>query len=322
MMITESAIASLTSRPARNVDANEWKVTLRGFCGLALILLCASSYGQTAPAATSSIAVGPQYDTTHVYVSPSETDAFTRAFLGMFGGTSTKQVVVTVTPTPSKTTSQLLQTPVGTVSLFGFQTPIPAPFGAERRGYLVRNMDAAVDAARAAGADLTVKPFPDPIGVDAVLQWPGGLNMQIYWHTSSPSYKAFEHVPEDRVYISSDRADSFVHSFLQFSQGRILSDEVQVSGVEIGTPGGNFRRIRIESIFGKMTVLVTDGHLVYPYGRETTGYEVDDLDGTLAKGSALGVKILVAPHTSDQRRSAMVEFPGGYIAEIHARSQR
>jgi hypothetical protein len=26
-----------------------------------------------------------------------------------------------------------------------------------------------------------------------------------------------------------------------------------------------------------MVVLVTDGHLPYPYGRETTGYEVSDL---------------------------------------------
>lgn len=50
---------------------------------------------------TSTVAVGPQYDTTHVYVSPENVDAFLRAFLGTFGGTSTKQVVVTVTPTPS-----------------------------------------------------------------------------------------------------------------------------------------------------------------------------------------------------------------------------
>ena len=66
-----------------------------------------------------------------------------------------KQVVVTVTPTPSSTTSQLIQTPVGTVSLFGFKTPIPYPFGAERTGYLVADMDAAIKAARAAGADIS-----------------------------------------------------------------------------------------------------------------------------------------------------------------------
>ena len=104
---------------------------------------------QTTESPASTVAVGAQYDTTHVYVSPSDVDAFVASFLGTFGGKSTKQVVATVTPTPSKTTSQLLQTPVGTVSLFGFLTPIPTPFGAERTGYLVTNMDAAITAARA-----------------------------------------------------------------------------------------------------------------------------------------------------------------------------
>jgi len=82
------------------------------------------------PDPASTVSVGAQYDPTHVYVSPSDVDAFVASFLGTFGGKSTKQVIATVTPTPSKTTSQLLQTPVGTVSLFGFLTPIPAPFGA------------------------------------------------------------------------------------------------------------------------------------------------------------------------------------------------
>ena len=75
----------------------------------------------------SNVAVGAQYDTTHVYVAPSDVNAFVASFLGTFGGKSTNQVVARVTPTPSSTTSQLLQTPVGTVSLFGFKTPIPAP---------------------------------------------------------------------------------------------------------------------------------------------------------------------------------------------------
>ena len=82
------------------------------------------------PDPASTVAVGAQYDTTHVYVSPSDVDGFVASFLETFGGKSTKQVIATVTPTRSKTTSQLLQTPVGTVSLFGFLTPIPAPYGA------------------------------------------------------------------------------------------------------------------------------------------------------------------------------------------------
>lgn len=61
----------------------------------------------------SPIGVGAQYDTTHVYVAPDDIDRFVSSFLATFGGQSTKQVVATVTPTPSSTTSQLLQTPVG-----------------------------------------------------------------------------------------------------------------------------------------------------------------------------------------------------------------
>jgi hypothetical protein len=265
----------------------------------------------------SNVAVGAQYDTSHVYVAPSDVNAFVESFLGTFGGKSTSQVVATVTPTPSSTTSQLLQTSVGTVSLFGFKTPIPAPFGAERTGYLVADMDAAVKAARASGAEVVVTPFPDPIGVDAVIRFPGGVMTQIYWHTKAPSYAPFAHVPENRVYVSSDAADTFLRSFVAFSGGSVVSDE-RLPGDEIGRPGSTFRRIRVGSTFGKLLVLITDGHLPYPYGRETTGYEVDDLAATLEKAASLGAKVLVPPLNAQGRMSAMVQFPGGYIAEIHS----
>ncbi|MGJ4892302.1 glyoxalase [Bradyrhizobium sp. HKCCYLRH3099] len=264
------------------------------------------------------IGVGAQYDTTHVYVAPDDVEKFVTSFLATFGGQSTKQVVATVTPTPSSTTSQLLQTPVGTVSLFGFKTPIPYPFGAERTGYLVTDMDAAIKAAKAAGADVVVSPFPDPIGRDAVIQWPGGVNMQLYWHTTKPSYAAFETVPENRVYVSADRAEAFTRAFLRFAKGKVVSDEAKAPGVEIGRPNDRYRRIRIESVFGRMTVLVTDGHLPYPFGREMTGYEVADLKATLDKAKASGATVLVEPFTADKREQALVQFPGGYVAEIHA----
>ena len=74
----------------------------------------------------------------------------------------------------------------------------------------------------------------------------------------------------------------------------------------------------MSSNFGKLAVMVTDGHLPFPYGREMTGYEVADLDATLAKARSLGVQVLVEPQDLQDRRSAMVSFPGGYIAEIHA----
>ena len=267
---------------------------------------------------TPNVAVGPQYDTTHVYVAPGDFDGFVASLIATFGGTTTKQGVFTVTPAPSSTMSQLVLTPVGSVSVFGFKTPIPFPFGSERTGYLVTDIDVAVLAARATGADVLVTSFNDPIGRDAIIQWPGGANTQIYWHTTTPSYAPLQTVPENRVYVSADRVAAFVQSFLAFSHGKVVSDDAHAPGVEIGRPNDIYRRIRIQSNFGKLTVLVTDGHLPYPYGREMTGYEVANLADTLTKAKAAGVAILVAPYTADKRDAAIVQFPGGYIAEIHS----
>jgi predicted enzyme related to lactoylglutathione lyase len=266
----------------------------------------------------SDFGVGAQYDTTHVYVQPEDFDKFVASLLATFGGTTTKQGVFTVTPTPSKTMSQLVLTPVGTVSVFGFKTPVPHPFGVERTGYLVTNLDAAVRTAQADGADVLVSPFDDPIGKDAVIQWPGGVNMQLYWHTTRPSYPALQTIPENRVYVSPERARAFVHSFLAFSHGKVVSDNARAPGVEIGRASDTYRRIQISSVFGVMAVFVTDGHLPYPYGHEMTGYEVVNLAGTLGKAKAAGVSVLDGPFAADGRNSAMVQFPGGYIAEIHS----
>lgn len=289
---------------------------------LAALIFATSPMLLPAPAqaeeALPAVAVAPQYDTTHVYVAPNDVDAFVTSFLATFGGQSTKQVVATVTPTPSSTTSQLLQTPVGTVSLFGFKTPIPYPFGAERTGNLVTDMDLAVKTARATGAAILVAVFPDPIGRDAVIQWPGGVNMQLYWHTTPPKYAAFQTVPENRVYISPDSISSFIRGFLAFSHGKVESDDAHAPGIEIGTPDTTYRRVRIVSAFGKLTAFVTNGHLPYPYGHELTGYEVPNLPATLAKAKAANVKVLVEPFAAGGRQSAMVQFPGGYIAEIHS----
>ena len=286
------------------------------------VLLVASAPnadGQTRPPSISPlVAVGPQYDTTHVYVAAEDFDRFVASLLATFGGTTSKQGVFTVTPTPSSTMSQLVLTPVGTLSVFGFKTPVPYPFGIERTGYLVTDMDTAVRAARASGADVIVAPFDDPIGRDAIVQWPGGVNMQLYWHTTAPSYADLQTIPENRVYVSPDRADTFIGSFVAFSGGRVASDDPKAPGIEIGRPGDSYRRVRIASTFGKVAVLVTDGHLPYPYGRELTGYETPDLDTTLAKAESAGARVLVSPYSAADRRSAFVQFPGGYVAEIHA----
>jgi len=280
----------------------------------------------TAPAsasakeATPGHAVGAQYDTTHVYVPATEFDRFVASFIATFGGTASKQGVFQVTPTPSQTMSQLVLTPSGTISVFGFKTPVPYPFGDERTGYLVDDLDAAVVAARRAGATRLVETFPDPIGRDALVQWPGGVNMQLYWHTAKPSYAALAKVPENRIYLTADAADSFVTAWKRFSHGTVTSDEAKAPGVEIGKPGETYRRIRLTSGYGKMSVAVSNGALPWPYGRDMTGYDVADLDATLARASAAGVTILVPPYASGDRRAAIVQFPGGYIAEIHMAS--
>jgi len=269
-------------------------------------------------AATAGVAVGPQYDTTHVYVAPEDFDRFVASLLATLGGAATKQGVFTVTPTQSSTMSQLVLTPVGTISVFGFKTPIPYPFGLERTGYLVTDMNEAVRAAKATGADVFVAPFNDPIGRDAIIQWPGGVSTQLYWHTTAPSYTPLQTIPENRVYVSSDRVDAFVRSFLAFSHGSVVSDEARAPGVEIGRPAETYRRVRIESKFGKLTAFITDGHLSYPYGWEMTGYEVTNLAETLTKARSAGVDVLVPPYKTDERDAVVVRFPGGYIAEIHS----
>jgi hypothetical protein len=148
--------------------------------------------------------------------------------------------------------------------VFGFTTPIPYPFGDERTGSLVTDIDAAVQAARADGADVIVAPFADALGRDAVIQWPGGVNMQLYWHTAPPSYPPLAAVPENRIYLSKDRADAFIRDFVAFSHGAVVSDEPAAPGVEIGRAGETYRRVRIESNLGKVVALVTDGICVGP----------------------------------------------------------
>jgi hypothetical protein len=267
---------------------------------------------------TSQFAVGAQYGTTHVYVAEQDMDRFTASFVATFGGKSTPRSVVTVTPTPSQTSWQAVVTPVGLISLFAFKTPVPYPFGQERTGYLVTDMDAAVGAARKDGAAIIVAPFPDAIGRDVVVQWPGGVNMQFYWHTTPPSSPELKTIPENRLYVAPDQAAEFIRSFVGFAHGKIVSDNASAPGVEIGRPGETYRRVRIDSGFGKITMLVTDGHLPYPYGREIMGYEVSAVDETIARAKAADVAVLVEPYKADGREAAMLQFPGGYVAEIHS----
>ena len=127
-----------------------------------------------------------------------------------------------------------------------------------------------------------------------------------------------ETIPENRVYVSPERATAFVHSFLEFSHGKVVSDDRRRRASRSGGRPTTIAGSGFRSTFGKLTVLVTDGHLPYPYGREMTGYEVGEPGGDLGKAKDAGVAVLAAPITADKRNAAMVQFPGGYIAEIHS----
>ncbi len=271
-----------------------------------------------AQAPAPAIAVGPQYDSTHVYVAPADMEKFISSFIATFGGRASASSVTNVLPVPSRTQFRYVMSPVGTLSVFGFETPIPYPFGQERTGYAVSDMTAAIAAARAAGAEVIVEPWADAIGKDAVIQFPGSLKTQLYWHTTPPNYPPLQSIPDNRVYISRDRADEFVRDFLQFSNGKVVSDDPRADASEIGRPHETYRRIRLMSLFGNMQINVTDGHLPYPFGRETTGYQVDDLAATLAKAKAAGATVLFAPYKGLDRATAIIQFPGGYIAEVHS----
>jgi len=285
-----------------------------------IVIALASVFDAAQAAPAPAVAVSPQYDTTHVLVAPEDFDRFTDSLIATFGGSKSQQGVIQVTPTPSQTISQLVFTPVGTLSVFGFKTPIPYPFGVERTGYLVTDMDIAVKSAKEQGADVVVSTFPDVAGRDAIIEWPGGVHMQLYWHTKAPNYAPLQTVPENRVYVSQQRAERFVRGFVEFSRGKVVSDDSRAPGIEIGRPGETYRRIRIESNFGRIAVLVTDGHLPYPYGRELMGYEVANLSETLKKATAAGVSVLVPAYSAGDREAAFLQFPGGYIAEIHSAS--
>lgn len=140
-----------------------WVTVLAAFMVLSVEI--PTTGGTTAAITDEGVAVGAQYDSTHVYVAPGDLDAFVNSFAATFGGQPSKRSVTNVLPVPSSTEFQYLWTPVGTLSIFGFQTPIPFPFGEERTGYLVTDMDQALKAARAAGAEVIVEPFKDPVGI-------------------------------------------------------------------------------------------------------------------------------------------------------------
>jgi len=76
------------------------------------------------------------------------------------------------------------------------------------------------------------------------------------------------------------------------------------------------RKVLIDSRFGETLIIVTDGHLAYPFGHDAMGYAVANLTRTLAKAKSAGARVLLAPYRDPGLATAIAEFPGGYICEL------
>ena len=140
---------------------------------------------------------------------------------------------------------------------------------------------------------------------------------QLYWHTTPPNYPALTSVPDNRIYLTADSVNAFLASYLRFTHGRVVGDTSAADGALIGKPDTTFRQVRIASPYGNTLVSVTDGHIPYPYGRELAGYTVADVDATVAKARTAGATVLVPAGKVGSITRAVLQWPGGYIAEIH-----
>lgn len=273
-----------------------------------------------ASAPANPTAMGPQYSAFHVYVRPGQLEAFAKSWVGTFGGTYVKPFTTQLTPTPSSATATQVFSPVALLSVFDFTTQVPYPFGQERTGWGVTNTDADTREAQADGGSSLVAAFPDPIGRDSVIQFPGGIDTQL-WHetTLSPNpFPALKTIPDNRVYVPSDTLGAFLKSYLAFTEGRVVLNDPHADGAQIGAPGTTYHRVAITSAYGDTVVIATtNGYLNNPFGHKVSGITVADLNATLARARANGAKVLWGPYAGDGGHSAMVSFPGGFITEIH-----
>src|SRR6202050_1023685 len=72
---------------------------------LFLLWISSTTQGQKIPASNTGVAVGPQYDSTHVSVAPADMDAFMTSFTATFGGQPSKRS--TSNPFPGATSAEV-----------------------------------------------------------------------------------------------------------------------------------------------------------------------------------------------------------------------
>ncbi len=274
----------------------------------------------TARPEKAKIALGEAFRTFHVYAQPGTAAAFVNSWIATFGGTAQPPANgIDLTPYPSKATAIMLSSPVAALSVYDFSTGIPYPFGREVSGWGVTDVDEGVKQASAADAQVLVAPFDDPLGRDAVIQFPAGNAVQLWHLFDLPSnlYPPLTTKPDLRIYVPESSMNQFLDSYLAFTQGTTASDSAKADGAQIGLEGKTYHRVVTTSDYGNTVVIGTDGQLPYPFGRESAGIAVPSVADTLHKAKASGATVLWGPYAAPDGHSAIVQFPGAYVVEIH-----
>jgi len=88
-------------------------------------------------------------------------------------------------------------THAGTVSVFGSKTPVPYPFGLERTGYLVNDVAEANPRSQGSGLRIGLsRSLQYTMAGDAIIQWPGGVNTQLYGTQPRQLMRRCQNIPE------------------------------------------------------------------------------------------------------------------------------
>lgn len=272
----------------------------------------------TAPEATARTDTGhgPDYDSTHIYTTMADVDPLTEQLVAVFGGEVKTYGELNICPQPSLAVVSVILSPYGLLSTFAFSTPVPYPFGQDKHGYRINDRAEMVARADAAGLDLAVAPFDDLGGLQVILRLPGGSALQLYEPPAEMGFPVVQHVPEARLYLGPRTIDPFLEAFATVTLGSVVRDDREADASEVGHEG-TFRRVEFESGYGRLLVLQTNGHQPYPYGWDFTGFAVDDLARKLDAATIAGAQVLIEPHEANGRTSAMVQFRGGFVAELH-----
>jgi hypothetical protein len=126
----------------------------------------------------------------------------------------------------------------------------------------VTDLDEAIRSAKIRAADVVVAPFNDPIGRERSSNGRAESACSSTGTRLLPTMPSFRPFPKtESTCPSGARTNLFANSWPSHS---VASDDARAPGVEIGRPNDMFRRVRIASTFGTITVLATDGHIPYP----------------------------------------------------------